>query len=94
MNLFRMLAHSAPVLEIAALSPGADLGSLGAVERAVVRLVDELAVAARASDGALAGVREYLSERAVVELVVAIGYYGMVCRVLEALGVDLEQEPV
>jgi hypothetical protein len=28
-----------------------------------------------------------------VELVVTVGYYGMVCRVLETLGIDLEQEP-
>ena len=76
--------------EIAALSPGAARGALSGVERAVIALVDELRSAARASDAALAGVREFLSDQAVVELVVTIGYYGLVCRVLETLGVDVE----
>lgn len=38
----------------------------------------------------LARVRQHLDDRQVVELVVTIGYYGLVCRVLETLGVDRE----
>lgn len=77
--------------EIAALAPGGDTSILGDAERAVLRLVDELATAARASDETLSDVRRHLTDRAVVELVVTIGYYGLVCRVLETLGVDVEE---
>jgi alkylhydroperoxidase family enzyme len=76
--------------ELTALHPSRGQLLDGAVERAVVRLVDELRNSPRASDEALAGVRAHLSDRAVVELVVTIGYYGLVCRVLETLGVELE----
>jgi alkylhydroperoxidase family enzyme len=79
--------------EITALNPSRGQLLDGAAERAVVRLVDELRDSPRASDEALAEVRAYLSDRAVVELVVTIGYYGLVCRVLETLGVDLESRP-
>lgn len=144
MNLFRMLAHSGPVLEgyarlgsallfetvldarlrevailriglaagagyetakhrviaqgvgltdseIAALAPGASPEPLGPRERAVLRLTDELIDGARASDDALAEARRHLDDRALVELVVTIGFYALTCRVLETLGVDPEE---
>lgn len=78
--------------EIAALRPDGDVSVLGEAERAVVRFTDELVTAVRASDDALAGVRRHLGDRELVELVVTIGYYGLVCRVLETLGVDLERD--
>ena len=34
--------------------------------------------------------RRHLDDRQVVEVVVTIGYYGMVCRVLETLDIDME----
>lgn len=76
--------------ELAALRPDASRDALGDAARAVIELSDELFGGVRASDAALARVRRHLDDRQLVELVVTIGYYGLVCRVLETLGVDQE----
>jgi alkylhydroperoxidase family enzyme len=76
--------------QLAALHPGADQDALGDSGRAVVALADELITRARASDETFARTREFLDDRETVELVVTIGYYGMVCRVLETLEIDHE----
>lgn len=77
--------------EIGALGAGADRTPLDDTCRAALALADELFQGVRASDAALADVRRHLDDRQVLELVVTIGFYGLVCRVLETLGVDLEQ---
>jgi alkylhydroperoxidase family enzyme len=56
----------------------------------VLALTDELFHGIRASDAAVAAVRNHLDDRQFLELVVTIGFYGLVCRVLETLGVDHE----
>lgn len=76
--------------EIAALQVGADPSPLDDAMRAVVALSDELFQGIRASDTALDTMRRYLDDRQLVELVVTIGFYGLVCRVLETLGIDPE----
>lgn len=76
--------------ELQALAPGASLAALDEAARDVVVLTDELVAGVRAGDAALASARRHLDDRQVVELVVTVGYYGLVCRVLETFGVDLE----
>ena len=76
--------------EIAALKVGADRAPLDDACRAVLELSDELFEGIRASDAALDTARRHLDDRQLVELVVTIGFYGLVCRVLETLGVDRE----
>jgi len=76
--------------ELAALPPAQSRNALGEAASAVVELTDELFDGVRASDAALARARRHLDDRQLVELVVTIGYYGLVCRVLETLGIDLE----
>jgi alkylhydroperoxidase family enzyme len=76
--------------EIAALEVGAASDALDEAGRAVRDLADELFHEVRASDAALEAVQRHLDHRQVVELVVTIGFYGLVCRVLETLGVDKE----
>jgi alkylhydroperoxidase family enzyme len=61
------------------------------VERAVLQYTDEVALDVRASDATFAAVQKHFDEQKIVELTVAIGFYGMVCRTLEALQVDLEK---
>ncbi len=63
-------------------------------ERAVLQYTDEVALDIKASDKTFATIRHFFNEREIVELTVAIGFYGMVCRILESLEVDLEKEPV
>jgi alkylhydroperoxidase family enzyme len=59
-------------------------------ERSVLRYTDEVIKNIRVKDETFSAVRDFLSEEGIVELTTAIGYYGMVCRLLEALQVELE----
>jgi alkylhydroperoxidase family enzyme len=59
-------------------------------ERAVLQYTDEVARNIKASDETFSRIAAFLSEKEVVELTVTIGYYGMVCRVLETLEIQLE----
>lgn len=61
-------------------------------EKAVLRYTDEMTLNIRVGDDAFKAVGSFLNEEAVVELTTAVGYYGMVCRILETLQVELEQE--
>lgn len=65
----------------------------GAAERAVLQYTDEVSRNYRASDATFAELRKHLDDEQVTELTIIIGYYEMVCRVLEELQVDLEEEP-
>jgi alkylhydroperoxidase family enzyme len=59
-------------------------------EKAILRYTDEETINIRVKDKTFAAVRAILSEEGIVELTTAIGYYGMVCRILETLHVELE----
>jgi len=59
-------------------------------EKAILRYTDEETLNIRVKDETFAAVQAILGEDGVVELTTAIGYYGMVCRLLEALQVELE----
>jgi len=59
-------------------------------ERAILSYTDEVERGGRVRDETFAGLRGFLSERAIVELTVAIGFYGMVSRFLVALDVEVE----
>ena len=59
-------------------------------ERAVLAYVDEVEHDIKVGDNTFTALKDFLSEHAIVELTVVIGYYGMVCRFLIALDVELE----
>jgi alkylhydroperoxidase family enzyme len=59
-------------------------------ERAVLRFTTELVSGARASDETFGELGERFTHREIVELILAIGYYMMVARLLETTGVDLD----
>ena len=59
-------------------------------ERAVLLYTDEVSQNIRVSDDTFSKIRNFLSEREIIELTVTIGYYAMVCRTLEALQIELE----
>ncbi len=61
-------------------------------ERAILAYTDEVTQDIRVKDGTFAKLRSLLGEHTVVELTAVIGYYGMVCRILVALQVELEPE--
>lgn len=60
-------------------------------EKAVLRFADDVVRNVRASDKTLKPVEGFLSRGALVELTLTIGYYMMVCRLLETTGVDGEE---
>ena len=59
-------------------------------ERAVLAYVDEVERDTKVTDNTFTTLKGFFSEHAIVELTVVIGYYGMVCRFLIALDVELE----
>jgi len=61
-------------------------------ERAVLRFTDEVSRGYRASDEAFAALKEHLNEEQITELAIVIGFYEMVCRILESLQVETEGE--
>jgi len=60
------------------------------VESLVLQYTDEVALNIRVSDETFARLEKRFNQREIVELTVAIGFYGMVARTLEALQVDME----
>lgn len=73
---------------------GGDLTELSPVERAVIVFVDEIVRDVRPSDRALEGLRKHLSEGEILELVLTVGTYMTVCRLLETTGVELDATPL
>jgi 4-carboxymuconolactone decarboxylase len=60
-------------------------------EKAVLRFTDDVVRNIKASDKSLKAVQGFLTPGALVELTLTIGYYMMVCRFLETMGVDGEE---
>jgi len=76
--------------QIDALPDWENSRSFNEQERAFLRYTDEVTKDIRVKDETFAAVRSFLNEEGVVELTLTIGYYAMVCRILEALQVELE----
>jgi alkylhydroperoxidase family enzyme len=70
-----------------------DADCFSADERAVLGFTTEVVRDARASEEALGRVREFLSPREIVELLMVIGQYMMVARVMATTDMELD-EPV
>jgi alkylhydroperoxidase family enzyme len=60
-------------------------------EKAVLRFTDDVVRNIKATDRTFKPVQALLSPGALVELTLTVGYYMMVCRFLETLGVDGEE---
>ena len=60
-------------------------------EKAVLRYTDDVVRNVKASDKTLKAVQAFLTPGALVELTLTIGYYMMVCRFLESMGVEGEE---
>ena len=60
-------------------------------EKAVLRYTDDVVRNVKASDKTLKAIQAFLSPGAVVELTLTVGYYMMVCRFLESMGVEGEE---
>ena len=60
-------------------------------DKAVLRFTDDVVRNVKASDKNLKAVQAFLTPGALVELTLTIGYYMMVCRLLETTGVEGEE---
>jgi alkylhydroperoxidase family enzyme len=77
--------------QVAALEAGrADAPCFDATERAVLAFTSELCAAARPSDVAFDELAGHLSPQEIVELVIAIGYYMLIARLMETARIDLD----
>ena len=61
-------------------------------ERAVLQYVDEVAKNVKVTDETFAALRQYLNERSIVELTLAIGWWGMLARLLVPLEVEIDEQ--
>ena len=84
-------AVGASQAQVAALERGdTEAACFDALERAVLRFTTEVVRDVRASDTAFADVQALLSPQEVVELVITVGYYMLIARLLETTAVDLD----
>jgi uncharacterized peroxidase-related enzyme len=60
-------------------------------DRAVLQYTDEVAQNVKVTDGTFAELKKYFSDHAIVELTTTVGFYGMACRILIALQIDVEE---
>jgi 4-carboxymuconolactone decarboxylase len=68
-----------------------DAEGLDELQRATLRFTDEVVRDARASDATFAAVSTALSPREIVELLLAIGSYMMLARVMATAEIDLDE---
>ena len=76
--------------QVEALPQGADADAFNEVEKNVIRFTDEVTQDVKASAETFAALEKDLGPRQMVELTLAIGFYGMVARVMESFEVELE----
>jgi alkylhydroperoxidase family enzyme len=80
--------------QIAAIKAARPDPVLSPAQQAVMAFADDVIVNVRAGDATLAAVRAHLSDRAVVDVILVIGLYMTVSRLLETAGVELDQAPI
>jgi alkylhydroperoxidase family enzyme len=84
-------ATGATEAQVAALEKGEiDAACFDALERSVLRFTTEVLRDVRASDATFADHAGRVSAREVVELILTVGYYMMIARLLESTAVDLD----
>jgi len=59
-------------------------------EKIILRFTDEETLNISVSENTVEAVKKILGEEGLVELTILVGYYGMVCRILETLKIELE----
>jgi 4-carboxymuconolactone decarboxylase len=76
--------------QCAALENWQDSELFSECDRALLAYTDSMTVNVRVADEIFAGLKEFFTERQIVELTVLIGTYNMHARVLQALEIDPE----
>ncbi len=81
-------------IQIAAVARGLPDPALSDAQNAVMAFADDIVANVRAGDATLAAIRAHISDRALVDLILVIGLYMTVSRLLETAGVELDQAPL
>ena len=81
-----------PEVKLRALAAWRDSDLFDVDERAVLRLADEVATHAAASEECLAGLKSRFAADAVIELVLTASFYVCVGRFLKSLAIDVEPD--
>jgi 4-carboxymuconolactone decarboxylase len=76
--------------QVAAMDNWQNAKCFNDLERSVLRFTDEVAGNVKGSQQALDALKEHLGPAEIVELILTIGFWGMVARLLETTEVDLE----
>ena len=84
------LAAGASEAQVAALERGDIEGPFDQLERTVLRFTTEVVQDVRASDETFAALAALVSPRQVVEVLLTVGYYMMIARLLESTAVDMD----
>ncbi len=76
--------------QVAAIEDWRNAKCFSELERLVLQLTDEVAVNVKGKRETVEALKQHLSPAEIVELILTIGNWGMVARLLETLEVDLE----
>jgi 4-carboxymuconolactone decarboxylase len=77
--------------QIAAMDNWQGASCFNDLERTILRFTDEVAANVKGSRETLEALKKHLDATEIVELILSIGFWGMVARVLETTEVDLEE---
>jgi 4-carboxymuconolactone decarboxylase len=77
--------------QVAAMDNWQGASCFNDLERTVLRFTDEVAANIKGSRETLEALKKHLGATEIVELILSIGFWGMVARVLETTEVDLEE---
>jgi len=78
--------------QVEALARGdADAACFDPVERIVLRATDEIVRDVAPSDATFAALQQHFSNREIVELVLAVGFYMTVARLMETTRIDVDE---
>jgi len=80
--------------QVAAIAAGKPDASLTPAQNAVMAFADDIILNVRAGDDTLTALRNHLSDQALVDLIMVIGLYMTVSRLLETTGVELDKAPL
>jgi len=80
--------------QLNAVARGQTDPSLTPQQLAVMFFTDDTVLNVRASDASLAAVKQFLSDSELIDLIMLIGCYMMVARLLETTGVEIDQLPL
>jgi alkylhydroperoxidase family enzyme len=80
--------------QLRAIERGAADPVLTPAQQAVMRFADDTVLNVRAGDATLAEVRKFIGDSDLIDLIMVIGCYMMVARLLETAGVEIDELPL